>query len=293
MSSSWPRAVRFAAWTAILAVVASSAACLFGRGSRDAEGGAVRIEYVPIAIAWVRRHVPVEPAAVAAWSASDAGKSAVGSEIRHVLVAIEEPGTPREIAAARKRARQVVARIARGDDLLEVVREESDDDRTRDSGGSLGRDVASLPEPLRATAQSLAPGEMATEPVRSTQGFHVLIRDDVDAAQINAAYRKARASELARKLADELLSRMQSSSEPIETIFEEGVAAILGQAAVADPKRHKSVSVSREGAADADLPEDAREGLAAFARKASPGDITDTALGTGPVLVVARAVAAK
>jgi hypothetical protein len=97
-------------------------------------------------------------------------------------------------------------------------------------------------------------------------------------------------ADTARKLADEMLSRMQSSNESLDAIAVAAVGAVLGPAAVSDPKRRKMVSLSAPATANADLPPDAREALAAFARKAKPGDVVDSPLGAGPVLVVARAV---
>jgi hypothetical protein len=97
-------------------------------------------------------------------------------------------------------------------------------------------------------------------------------------------------AELARKLADDMLSRMQASTESLDAIAESSIKVVLGANAIADPKRRKAVSLPATQAGDADLPPDAKEALAAFARKAKPGDVVDSPLGSGPVLVVARAV---
>jgi hypothetical protein len=274
----------------LVTMLALGVGCL--RGARSAgDAGPVAIEYVPIAIAWVRRHVPATEADVASWAKSPAGVQVAGAEVRHVLVAVPPRANARTVAAARGRAKAVVARVLGGEDFGEIARAESDDEATRDGGGALGRDPGALAQPVKRAALALGPGEMARDPIRSARGFHVVMRDPVDAAAVVAAYKRSRASQLARTLADEMLARMRASSDPLETIARESVTAILGEAAVEDEKRHPAVTLSREGAADADLPEDAKEGLAAFARKAQPGDLTDSALGTGPVLVVARAVA--
>ena len=103
------------------------------------------------------------------------------------------------------------------------------------------------------------------------------------------ANRDAQARDLARKIADEMLSRMQASAEPLDAIAESVISAKLGPKAVNDPKRRKMVTVPASKAGEADLPPDAKEALAAFARKAKPGDVVDSPLGSGPVLVVARA----
>jgi hypothetical protein len=94
----------------------------------------------------------------------------------------------------------------------------------------------------------------------------------------------------AHKLADSMLSRMQGSSESLDSIAEAEIRAALGAGAIADAKRRKAVTLPAARAGDADLPPDAKEALAAFARKAHPGDVVDSPLGSGPVLVVARAV---
>lgn len=101
---------------------------------------------------------------------------------------------------------------------------------------------------------------------------------------------KQKAAELTRKLADEMLSRMQASTESLDSIAEGATKQVLGPEAVKDPKRRKAVSLTPDEAQHADLPPDAKEALGAFARKAKPGDVVDSALGSGPVVVVARAV---
>lgn len=277
----------------MLALVSSG--CFFRGGASAGGSGEVSIEYAPIAIAWVKKFVPATPYEVKTWSATPEGKAAMKAEIRHILVAINEPRGPRDVAAAKKRAEAVIARLTKGEDAKAVAREASDDDETRDKGGALGTDAEKLPEPLKTVAKQLGPGDLAGDPVRGPRGFHVVLRDPVDDAKLTKAYKKARAGVVARKLADEILARLQSAdaSVAIETVFKDSVAAVLGDAAANDPKRHPSASVSRDGASSADLPPDARESLAVFARKAKPGEVVDSALGTGPVLVVARAVVAK
>ncbi len=236
--------------------------CLFGgKGGGGGGGGEVTIEYAPIAIAWVKKHVPATPNDVKTWAATPEGRSAAGTEIRHVLVVIAEPKAPRDVAAAKKRAQVLIGRLTKGEDPKALAREASDDDDTRDKGGALGTDEGKLPEPLRTVAKQLGPGDLAGDPIKGPRGFHIVLRDAQDDAQIMKAYKKARATTVARKLADELLARLQSAdaSVPIETVFKESVAAVLGEAAANDPKRHKADAVPRDGAASADLPPDARD----------------------------------
>jgi hypothetical protein len=276
-------------------VVSVALAGCFFRGKSGGGGGEVSIEYAPIAVAWVKKHVPATPSEVKTWAATPEGKAAAGSEIRHVLVSIAEPKGPRDVAAAKKRAQALIARLTKGEDPKAIAREASDDDDTRDKGGALGTDADKLAEPLKTVAKQLGPGDLAGDPIKGPRGFHIVLRDTVDEALVTKAYKKARATIVARKLADEILARLQSADATvsIETVLRDSVAAVLGEAAANDPKRHKADSVPRDGAASADLPPDARDSLAVFANKAKPGEIVDSALGTGPVLVVARAVVQK
>jgi hypothetical protein len=271
-----------------------------GRGAKSSDQGSssdaqepVTIEYVPIAVGWVKRQIGKNVADVKAWAESPAGHSATRSEIREILVKLPKKPRAKDIAAAKKKAEAIVARLASGEDVKTVVRETTEDTAARAKSGALGSDPTLLDEPLRSAAQALGPGETSKAPVRSAIGFHVLARDPIDGKSVREAYQKTRTPELTRKLTEELLSRMRASNAPIDDIAKEAIAAVLGDAAAEDPKRHPAVSLPRDQAGSADVPDDAKEALAAFARKAHPGDVVDSPLGTGPVLVVARAVAAQ
>lgn len=100
----------------------------------------------------------------------------------------------------------------------------------------------------------------------------------------------ALARDRARRIMDEMVSRMQSSTEPLDSISEAAIKQELGPKALADPKRRKTVTLAPDAASSADLPPDAKDALAAFAKKAKPGSVVDSPLGSGPVLLVARAI---
>ncbi len=295
LSPSAPRSPFVPRLVALALACLFACGCFFRGGSASGGGGDVTIEFAPIAIAWVKKHVPATPYEVKTWAATPEGKAAVKAEIRHILVGIAEPKGPRDVAAAKKRAEALIGRLTKGEDPKALAREASDDDDTRDKGGALGSDPEKLPEPVKSVAKQLGPGDLAGDPVKGPRGFHIVLRDGIDDEKVTKAYKKARASTVARKLADEILARLQQAdaSASVDGIFKDSVAAVLGDAAANDPKRHKAEALPRDRIGEADLPPDARESLGVFARKAKPGDIVDSALGTGPVLLVARAVAAK
>jgi hypothetical protein len=108
---------------------------------------------------------------------------------------------------------------------------------------------------------------------------------DDDPKQLDALAR-----DRARRIMDEMVSKMQSSTESMDSIAEATIKQELGAKAVADPKRRKTVTLAPDAAGSADLPPDAKDALAAFAKKAKPGSVVDSPLGSGPVLLVARAI---
>ena len=92
------------------------------------------------------------------------------------------------------------------------------------------------------------------------------------------------------RIMDEMVSKMQSSTESMDSIAENAIKQELGPKAIADPKRRKTVTLAPDAAGTADLPPDATEALTPFAQTARPGAVVDSPLGSGPVLVVARAI---
>jgi peptidyl-prolyl cis-trans isomerase SurA len=92
----------------------------------------------------------------------------------HILVRVPEGARPSEVAAARKKAEALLARVRGGERFEDVARAESDDKATAPGGGSLGTNSpGQLPKVIDRELLDLEPGEVAG-PVRTTAGFHVL-----------------------------------------------------------------------------------------------------------------------
>ncbi len=92
----------------------------------------------------------------------------------HVLVAVPREATVDQKAEKRKRAEQLRARIAGGEDFAAVAREASEDPGSAPRGGDLGRVFRgqTVPEFENATF-ALAPGALS-EIVETQYGFHVI-----------------------------------------------------------------------------------------------------------------------
>lgn len=93
--------------------------------------------------------------------------------VRHILIGLPSDASSDEIAAARKRAQETIARLNGGADFSELASRISDGPRAL-SGGDLGwRRPAELPELFTSALDDVSPGEIAG-PLRSPNGFHIL-----------------------------------------------------------------------------------------------------------------------
>ncbi|RMF68751.1 MAG: hypothetical protein D6743_02945 [Calditrichaeota bacterium] len=93
-------------------------------------------------------------------------------KISHILVKVE----PSEdaLAAAQKKAEEVLARLKKGEDFAELARQYSQDPGSASRGGDLGfMKRGDLVREFEEVAFSLEPGEIS-EPVRTQFGIHVM-----------------------------------------------------------------------------------------------------------------------
>lgn len=95
-------------------------------------------------------------------------------DIAQILVTVPEDAPVAGAAQLRDRALAALQRVRGGEDFATVAREISEDGN-RARGGVIGlRPADRLPDLFVQAAQSLKPGEIAPELVRSSAGFHVI-----------------------------------------------------------------------------------------------------------------------
>jgi peptidyl-prolyl cis-trans isomerase D len=95
--------------------------------------------------------------------------------VRHVLARVGAGGED----AARKKIEDATARVKKGEDFAEVVKELSDDENTKGRGGELGFVTEGLfDEAFAKAALALEPGQVS-EPVRSASGWHLIRAEEV------------------------------------------------------------------------------------------------------------------
>lgn len=93
--------------------------------------------------------------------------------VAQILIRLPETPTPADVAARRARAIDVLQRLRAGADFATLVHEVSDG--PKEQGGQLGLKPASkLPDIFVEAIESLRPGEVAPQVLRSGAGFHIV-----------------------------------------------------------------------------------------------------------------------
>jgi hypothetical protein len=137
-----------------------------------------------------------------------------GSEVRarHVLVKTAPGAKPEEKEAARKRAEEIRARAAAGEDFGKLAGELSEDEGSRPKGGDVGFFPRKhrMQEPFARAAFALGKDEIS-QVVESVYGFHVIQATDVKPgkpfADLKEKVREALVRERAESIYKELASK--------------------------------------------------------------------------------------
>lgn len=96
----------------------------------------------------------------------------------HILIKVADDASDEAVAAARKKAEDILARIRKGEEFAALAKAESDDPGSAKQGGDLGFFGKGVMDPaFEAAAFALKKGEVS-EPVRSSFGFHIIKLED-------------------------------------------------------------------------------------------------------------------
>ena len=113
--------------------------------------------------------------------------------VRHILIALPENPSDKQLTSALQRANDVRKKITAVDQFAAVAKDFSEDVASRDKGGELGTTTRGNEQPVYSqefqdTIFNLTPGEIS-QPVRSSLGWHILIVDKRE-GMINASMRE-------------------------------------------------------------------------------------------------------
>jgi len=101
--------------------------------------------------------------------------------VRHILFAVPENAIPEQVEAVRQRAESIRTQITDTSKFGEFANQYSDDENSRDKGGSLGttlrgNDAPVLSQEFEDAIFSVPVGQVSA-PVRTPQGWHLVLVD--------------------------------------------------------------------------------------------------------------------
>lgn len=133
----------------------------------------------------------------------DLGTQTREYRLAQILIAVSPNADARALAEARSRMEQVIEQLQRGADFQQLAVAASDGREALD-GGDLGwLSAASLPAVFADVVPQLSPGQIAP-PVRSPQGYHLLLLLDRRQQVVDAAAQRSQVREaLLRRKAEE------------------------------------------------------------------------------------------
>lgn len=144
---------------------------------------------------------------------------------RQIVRVLDQHAEEADVAAARALLAQVQKQLAQGQDFAALVKEHSQDVSSRERGGDMGFvDQGTLAPNLERVAFSLQPHTVASEPVRTPEGLHLIETIEAQPAGLTPLdqvrrdvaknmLRDRAASELARARATDFLAQLRAGKK--------------------------------------------------------------------------------
>ncbi len=228
------------------------------------------LEYVVVPVPWVEKVAPAPAADVKAWAAAPENKGA----IRMSLQTMWWVG-----ADAKQRAERAVARLAKGEDFDKVLRDQPQPAVA--SCDMLERDMADV-------GTKLAVGEVAKTAAHAACGAWFVVRREMPSDDdVAAAYKQAKAPELAKKLADEILARMRTADSTRAAIAG-AVEGVLGDDAKENADRPQAQLVVDKNVERLHLSPEVRAALGELAKTGRTGQVAAAPIAGKNAFVAAR-----
>jgi hypothetical protein len=225
------------------------------------------LEYVVVPVSWVEKVAPAAAADVKAWAEAPENKKLVPPAARTISLDDEDA------------AKKAIARIAKGEDF-EKVR------------SSVEKPAATLCEGLdddiRTATATLKTGEVVKAPVKKKCGGWLVVKKEPSKDDdLAAAYKKAKAPDLSKKLAEEILARMRTADSTRAAIAG-AVESVLGDDAKENAERPHALFVVDKNVDALHMSPEAKEAMAKLAKAGRTGEVAASAFTSKNAFVAAR-----
>lgn len=104
-------------------------------------------------------------------------------EAKHILIAVnnDDNATEEEKEAndkkAKEKAKEIIEKLKNGEDFSTLAKEYSEDEASKKDGGNLGYfNTGEMAEEFEKAAYKLSVNEYTTEPVKTTYGYHIIMK---------------------------------------------------------------------------------------------------------------------
>jgi peptidyl-prolyl cis-trans isomerase D len=101
----------------------------------------------------------------------------------HILIRLANDASQEEVAAAQKKAEELLARLRSGEAFAELAKAESDDPGSAKQGGDLGFFGKGVMDPAFEEATFALEKGQISEPVRSSFGFHLIMLEEIQGGE--------------------------------------------------------------------------------------------------------------
>lgn len=178
--------------------------------ARFVEPEQVRLQYLELSLDSIAAGLQASDAEIEDLYASEKAKLTVDEQrrARHILIKLDEGAEEAAVAAAEKKAEDLVKRLRAGEDFAKLAKEFSDDPGSAAEGGDLGLFGKGMMVPEFETATFALKKDEISDPVRSPFGFHIIQVTEIQAAKTPelAEVRAQLAEEAKRKQAEQIFA---------------------------------------------------------------------------------------
>lgn len=147
----------------------------------------VSVEYVVLSVEDIEKTIKFDDEALeqAYEERLDQYTTPVEWKARHILVNADTAGSEDDIAQAKQKAQDLIAKLQAGEDFAELAKQSSDDTGSGQRGGDLGWfGEGRMVKPFEAAVAAMNIGDVSSEPVQSEFGFHIINLEEKKEAQI-------------------------------------------------------------------------------------------------------------